>query len=155
MAFLGHFLNFRNGEEAAAGELGLIQVANVHDHQAALIFVWKWLEKRVVDDAENGRGCPDGQREPKYRDACEAAVCEQAAKREAKIADENVQLIFPTRIAAFFFVEFNPAEFSVGPAARLFASHAGSDVIRDLLLDVKLHLGVEMFLRRRFLPQTQ
>src|SRR5437016_3390580 len=63
-------------------------------------------------------------------------------------------MIFPAGIAALFLETLEAAQFERGAAAGFGEGQTGSDVLRDLLLEVELELGVEAPFGQGLLPKT-
>jgi hypothetical protein len=108
-----------------------------HDNQIALVLVRERLEKSIVNDAEDGGGGADAKGERKDGNESEAAIFPQAAERELKVLNQNIQVMLPAGIAALFFEALKAAKFQVRQPARLRGSHSVGEIGADLLFQMK------------------
>src|SRR5215472_15703166 len=94
------------------------------------------------------------ERERETHNGNKSRTLRQFAGRVADVAEECVDLSLPSGIAHVLLDSFKAAEFEQRHSPRFRGSHTLSDVILDLLLQMKAQLLIEPFLCQRFAKQA-
>jgi hypothetical protein len=72
---------------------------NLENAYSVCILVRERIKQAVVNDSEDDGRCANPESEGKGGDECETAVLAKTAEGEAKIAEEIVEVDFPSRLA--------------------------------------------------------
>src|SRR5690348_8094315 len=142
-------------EDAAPAVLPLIQVAYAQCNQPVLILVGKWRNQGVINDAEDRRGSPDAQRQSENRNRGEAPIFQEAAKRKTKIVGQDIEMMDPSGVPAFFLKLFQVSKFEAGLAPRLILRYSVGGEFRYSFFDVKTQFGIQFLFRRGFPKQAR
>jgi len=79
-----------NTHDAAAERCRLACVADLDRDHAIGVAVGEWIEQHVLDDAEDGRGGADAEREREYRQRGEGGLAAQRAQPVPEVVPHAV-----------------------------------------------------------------
>ena len=101
------------------------------------------LEQHAFDNAEDGGGGADAERECENGDGGEAWTLAEHAQAVANSLHQIFDEVHTASVAAFFFDLIEGTEFQAGAAAGFCWCETGVDQLLDVLIEMEAELGVE------------
>jgi hypothetical protein len=98
--------------------------------------VGKRVKDPVVDQAENGGGRADAEREGQYDDARETGALAKNAQGEAQVLQEIFKQREPSQVAVAFLGLLDTAELEQGLAPGFRRGHASAEIVGDVKIEM-------------------
>src|SRR5580658_1711848 len=120
------------------------RVVDNWNYQAARIFCGKRIKQKIVEGAEDYRGCTNAEGESKDGDEREAAVLANIAEGVPEVTEEDVDVGFPPYVSDFFFDSFEATEFEFCAATSFLWGASRGYMVSDLAIEMETELLVEL-----------
>ncbi len=108
---------------------GVSQILQSNDHRSIETLIWQRVEQNVIDNAEHHAGRTDAKGKGENRDEGETAILAKTSESAAKVADNIVDVGYPTRIADFLLDAFDTTKLDKSVAPSFFDRHAAGEVL--------------------------
>ena len=122
-------------------------------HQLAGLIVRQCLEQHAIHDAEDGRACADSQRQCEHGNCRETVILPQHPQTKTNVLQRCFAKTRAARLATFLANALHVAEALPRLPRRCLRRHAGGDVLRRALLEVKAQFLVNLPFHLAPLPQ--
>src|SRR3954463_3352869 len=115
-------------------------------HEPLGIGIRQWREQDGVHEGKDRRVRADADGERQHGNGREPRALAKRAERVGHVLPDAVDKLDAARVAALLLAERDRTHLDSRPLARVRERHAGRDVVLDQLLEMVLHLLIELAL---------